>query len=274
MPGSHQTAHDGATELVLKLTEREREVLKLIATGLTSDEIAGRLHRSIKTVETHRCALGRKLHARNRVELTRTAIEAGLVDPPTSPSPVIQTPVTQTPIPLSTASGQDPAAERVVGHGVNMSDTWSALDRELGPFHGRAYLQQYVDGLRGQLGAGSVVIEVLRGGGAEALQIAAAGLAAHPFPYASDRSPAYALHVGEIRIWDAPFPAFCCDLPWTIGSQTVSMASTMILGPDGMPLGAVVVMSAKPICDVRPLRCFIRSGQQRIAQEIAAALQE
>ncbi len=51
------------------LTKRERDVLTLIGYGLSSKEIAERLHRSIKTVNTHRSALGRKLGASNRVEL-------------------------------------------------------------------------------------------------------------------------------------------------------------------------------------------------------------
>jgi DNA-binding CsgD family transcriptional regulator len=61
-----------------KLTRRELEVLALIGRGLTSKEIAGLLHRSIKTVENHRMSLGNKLHKSNRVELAMMAREAGL----------------------------------------------------------------------------------------------------------------------------------------------------------------------------------------------------
>lgn len=60
------------------LTAREREVLALLGRGLSMPEIARRLHRSPKTVESHRLALGRKLKASNRVELARIAITAGL----------------------------------------------------------------------------------------------------------------------------------------------------------------------------------------------------
>lgn len=60
------------------LSEREREVLGLIGRGLTSAEIATRLHRSIRTIESHRYKLGIKLGVSNRVELARIAIEAGL----------------------------------------------------------------------------------------------------------------------------------------------------------------------------------------------------
>lgn len=60
------------------LTPREREVLTLIGHGLSLPEIASRLHRSQKTVESHRLALGRKLRVGNQVELARIAITAGL----------------------------------------------------------------------------------------------------------------------------------------------------------------------------------------------------
>jgi len=62
------------------LTPRELEILRLVARGLTTATIAKRLFRSRKTIEAHRLALGNKLGVRNRVELTRIAIEAGLLN--------------------------------------------------------------------------------------------------------------------------------------------------------------------------------------------------
>ncbi len=61
------------------LTEREREVLSLIGEGLSTAEIAERLHRSVKTIEWHRAALGTKLNVSNRVELAQIAMRLGLV---------------------------------------------------------------------------------------------------------------------------------------------------------------------------------------------------
>jgi DNA-binding NarL/FixJ family response regulator len=63
------------------LTPRELEVLKLIAEGHTSKEIAGMLVISIKTVERHRANMLEKLGMRDRVELTRYAIRRGLIEP-------------------------------------------------------------------------------------------------------------------------------------------------------------------------------------------------
>jgi DNA-binding NarL/FixJ family response regulator len=63
------------------LTPREQEVVKLIAEGHTSEEIAQILVISKKTVERHRANILEKLGMRNRVDLTRYAIRRGLVEP-------------------------------------------------------------------------------------------------------------------------------------------------------------------------------------------------
>jgi DNA-binding NarL/FixJ family response regulator len=63
------------------LTPRELEVVKLIAEGHTSEEIAAQLFISKKTVDRHRANVLEKLGMRNRVQLTRYAIRRGLVEP-------------------------------------------------------------------------------------------------------------------------------------------------------------------------------------------------
>jgi DNA-binding NarL/FixJ family response regulator len=63
------------------LTSRELEVLKLIAEGHTSREIASMLFISIKTVDRHRTNMLEKLGMRDRVDLTRYAIRRGLIEP-------------------------------------------------------------------------------------------------------------------------------------------------------------------------------------------------
>jgi DNA-binding NarL/FixJ family response regulator len=62
------------------LTSREREVLQLIAEGDTTPKIAERLSISEKTVETHRSNLMTKLDIHNVADLTRYAIEAGIIE--------------------------------------------------------------------------------------------------------------------------------------------------------------------------------------------------
>ena len=63
------------------LTPREDEVLKLIAEGHPSKSIADQLTISLKTVEHHRANILQKLGMRDRTELTRYAIRAGLIEP-------------------------------------------------------------------------------------------------------------------------------------------------------------------------------------------------
>ncbi|MCX5409901.1 response regulator transcription factor [Streptomyces sp. NBC_00335] len=63
------------------ITEREEEILKLVAEGHSSKEIGDLLVISPKTVERHRANLLQKLGLRDRVELTRYAIRVGLIEP-------------------------------------------------------------------------------------------------------------------------------------------------------------------------------------------------
>lgn len=63
------------------LTERETEVLKLVATGMSNDEIAGALFLSPATAKTHVSRIMSKLSARDRAQLVVTAYESGLVRP-------------------------------------------------------------------------------------------------------------------------------------------------------------------------------------------------
>lgn len=63
------------------LTEREREVLKYIAEGYTTQEIADKLFLSPKTVETHRAHIMDKLDLHSRAELVRYALRRGILMP-------------------------------------------------------------------------------------------------------------------------------------------------------------------------------------------------
>jgi RNA polymerase sigma factor (sigma-70 family) len=63
------------------LTEREREVLRLVAAGLSNREIAARLVVSPATAKTHVSRAMRKLHAHDRAQLVVIAYETGLVSP-------------------------------------------------------------------------------------------------------------------------------------------------------------------------------------------------
>ncbi|MEU1277381.1 response regulator transcription factor [Streptomyces sp. NPDC005805] len=76
-----ESARDGEGVPGRAITDREEEILKLVAEGHTSREIAELLGISAKTVERHRANLLQKLGLRDRLELTRYAIRAGLIEP-------------------------------------------------------------------------------------------------------------------------------------------------------------------------------------------------
>ena len=74
-------AKDGQKIPDKAITDREEEILKLVAEGHSSKEIARMLVISAKTVERHRANLLHKLGLKDRLELTRYAIRAGLIEP-------------------------------------------------------------------------------------------------------------------------------------------------------------------------------------------------
>ena len=66
---------------IASLTEREREILQLVAEGFTSSQIADKLSVSVRTVENHRAGLTRKLRTRSLADLVKLAVREGLTPP-------------------------------------------------------------------------------------------------------------------------------------------------------------------------------------------------
>jgi two-component system response regulator NreC len=64
------------------LTEREVEILRLIALGHTNTEIGAKLYLSVRTVESHRAHIQQKLRRTSRAELVRYALDHGFLDDP------------------------------------------------------------------------------------------------------------------------------------------------------------------------------------------------
>jgi len=73
---------DKATEDIeqVQLTSREREIVKLIAEGYTNQQIADSLHRSVKTIESHRSNILRKLDIHDTIELVKYAVRKKLIE--------------------------------------------------------------------------------------------------------------------------------------------------------------------------------------------------
>jgi DNA-binding NarL/FixJ family response regulator len=68
------------------LSDREREVLRLLALGHTNQEIAKQLYISVRTAETHRAHIMQKLGLGTRAELVRYALANGMLDDPNEPA--------------------------------------------------------------------------------------------------------------------------------------------------------------------------------------------
>ena len=82
--GARMVAADAAAQAAVAadpLSDREREVMRLLALGHTNQEIANKLYISVRTAETHRAHIMRKLQLATRAELVRYAIEHGQLDP-------------------------------------------------------------------------------------------------------------------------------------------------------------------------------------------------
>jgi DNA-binding NarL/FixJ family response regulator len=75
-----RAGEEGKEDVFELLTNREREVLQLIAEGYSTREIAEKLFVSAKTVETHRSNLMKKLDLHGTADLTRYAVRKGIVD--------------------------------------------------------------------------------------------------------------------------------------------------------------------------------------------------
>jgi two-component system nitrate/nitrite response regulator NarL len=76
---SQFVTHGGSTGTFAQLTDREREVLTLIAEGQSNKEIANRLGIGVRTIETHRERIMRRLNIHSVAGLTKYAIANGLV---------------------------------------------------------------------------------------------------------------------------------------------------------------------------------------------------
>jgi DNA-binding NarL/FixJ family response regulator len=79
--GTLPAADEGRARAVASLTDREREILTLLANGFSNAELARHLHLSEPTIKTHLTSIFRKLGVRDRVQAVIAAYDARLVEP-------------------------------------------------------------------------------------------------------------------------------------------------------------------------------------------------
>ena len=80
LDNEEQESSDAGGRSLDTLSERERQVLELVALGYTHKEVGEELSVSVKTVETYRSRLSEKLGLRSRAELVKFALDRGLLD--------------------------------------------------------------------------------------------------------------------------------------------------------------------------------------------------
>jgi two-component system response regulator NreC len=78
--GEQEVGEGSGTPQGARLSNREVDVLRLIALGYTNKEIADELFISVRTVETHKSRIIQKTGLRARSQLTRFAVEAGILE--------------------------------------------------------------------------------------------------------------------------------------------------------------------------------------------------
>lgn len=77
---AESTLNRSLVESKSRLTSRERQILQMIASGLTNRQVSERLHVSVKTIGHHRNSLMAKLDSHSLSDLIRTALKLGMID--------------------------------------------------------------------------------------------------------------------------------------------------------------------------------------------------
>lgn len=239
------------------LTPREREILALIGEGYSLPEIAQRLHRSVKTIETHRLTLGKKLSATNRVELARIAISTGLVK-------------------LNVQHEHQAQTKRngLIGDGDDaLLAHLAQLDQAIGPATGAEYLRQLACALPAQLGvdyAGiSESVEIDGQMYARVLTVSDKGLMADTMLCSFQDTPCYeAFKGGEYLRLHGVIDAYPNVMEFR-KLNADSYLGVRLDGPTGLPIGIVWVMHTRAIENPKLVSRVLKFCANRCAGELS-----
>lgn len=241
------------------LTPREREILTMIAEGDSLAEIAQKLNRSLKTIESHRLSLGRKLKVGNRVELAKIAIGAGLVTIPSHGSPG-----------ASIASGGSrPMAETELAW---LEQINSAVEMAVGG----EYLRQFCLAMsllpNVRVTAICTPDPVAEGEPNEYLRCVIAGaengIALDPTRYDAHGTPCQQIiENGVVQFNQGVLKAYPKDEVLKHFSAE-SYLGVQLLNDEGKAVGGVGIIGKHPINDLSPYRHVLEFFAQRLAAEL------
>ena len=232
------------------LTNREQEILGLIGQGLTIPEIAERLFRSQKTIESHRQSLGRKLQVGNRVELARIAIQTGLA-------------------PLEPMTGLDcpTVTPRQRLSSPQASEAYGRIDAACSDAVGPHYLRCLVQHITRDLDvAGSIVSHYdVDTGHFRSLAFCHRGQWQDDLTLDLDKAPcSNTLRDGFWHV-DVDLPERFPGFAYVNGLTLYSYLGLRLDGGGGRPLGALMVYQDEP----RPITVAAREVFQSLARRVA-----
>lgn len=243
------------------LSPREREVLILIAEGKSLMQIAQTLHRSLKTVESHRLSLGRKLSVSNRVELARIAIANGLVTLTTTPQGEQ----------AAASSGADASAEQ-----DPLAERWEdAISDRLSDRAGPDYINELACALCDIVDvahAGICIPDEEEDGRRvfRSLACSVKGQIADQYSYDITNTPCHhALEQGECHVLEAAAQRFNQD-PFLAEVNAESYAGVRLRNRQGEAVGVLWLVDTKPIEHAEPVRQLLL----RFAPRAAAVVTE
>ncbi len=246
-----------------QLTPREREVLTYVAKGLSLPEIAEKLHRSLKTIESHRLSLGRKLGASNRVELTRIAIGAGL-------APIEVT------LPEDISAGaSDPersASRAELESRAQALQQFQTINDEVFSATGPTFLRRLVLALSRVLGKRIAMVCALQiedGKQAmNAIAICDSGAMMDPAWYDLACTPCEdAMRHGRACYLDHVADAFPEDT-YLKQVDAVCYVGVRLDNQQGNPIGLLSVLDDRPLTDAREIELILKMYAPRVAAEL------
>lgn len=243
------------------LTPREIEILTLIAEGRSLMQIAQSLHRSLKTIESHRLSLGKKLNAGNRVELAKIAIAHGLVSLPNTAN---QPPPGESQ-PISRSVCDDPIARG-----------WQIkIDERVHDLAGTEYLNELSDAICDLTGSALTGVCVLEQHGADdpiirSLAYSKRGQMADQFCYKLVGTPCeVAIDKGFFLITEKVSQAFPEDA-LLAKLHAESYAGIRLRHRNEQPIGVLWVIDDKPNQQAQPLEQLLASLKPRASSTVAA----